>query len=80
MNDRDNTTALWALDVLRRFAPHPLVDTTDYHVECFRRQCERDAALREAMAEREEEPARRDYESDEQFFLDQQCPSDATFR
>jgi hypothetical protein len=79
MNDRDNTNTLWAIDVLHRFAPHPLVDTTDYHVECFRRQCERDAGLRELMADRDEE-ARREPSDAETYFLEQQCPSDATFR
>jgi hypothetical protein len=78
MNERDNTTTLWALDVVRRYAPHPLVDTADYHVQIFKRQCERDAQLREVMAEREEEPARE--QDAEDFFLEQQCPSDATFR
>jgi hypothetical protein len=77
MNDRDNTTTLWALDVLRRYAPHPLVDTTDCHVECFRRQCARDADLREVMQPRVYEDEGRDAA---EFFAAEQSPSDATFR
>jgi hypothetical protein len=39
---------------------------------------ERDRTWREEHSE--DEPARRDYESDEQYFLEEQCPSDSTFR
>lgn len=77
LDPTDITTTLWALDVLRRYAPQPIVDDADYHAVCFKRLCANDAAVRELMAEREVEPA---YERDaEEFFLAEQCPSDATF-
>lgn len=79
--DLNTKLYLSAMDAIQRgpaprhYAAEP---AADYHVECFKKLCERDAAVREQMAEREEEPAG---EIDaEQFFLEQQCPSDATFR
>lgn len=85
MNAKLDPTLLPALAAIfdremqpRRYAPEPFVD---YHAEIFRRQCERDVQLREVMAEREEQVKReRDPRSDEQFFYDEQCPSDASFR
>ena len=84
MTTQLDPTLLPALDAIfgerpapRHYAPEP---AADYHAMVFKMQCERDRALRELMADREEEPARRDYESDEQFFLEQQCPADSNFR
>lgn len=88
----DNTMTLWALDVLQRHAPEPLFErgpVSDPHIQTFRRyvgdpavdafkaQIAEDQAWREAHTE--DEPAQRAYESDEQFFLEQQCPSDSNF-
>jgi hypothetical protein len=88
----DRSLTLWALDVLGRFAP-PAMErgpANDAHsdlvrryvgdpaVDQFRAQIERDRTWREEHSE--DEPARRGYESDEQFFLEQQCPSDSNFR
>lgn len=77
MTKHDHTTTLWALDIVRRFAPAPLVGTTDFHVEIFRRQCERDAALREAMGFEEAPAEPMDAES---HFWAEQCPSEASFK
>lgn len=60
--------------------PKPLTDTEDYHVAIFRRECERDAKLRQLM-----QPAQpRVYEDEgrdaSEFFAAEQCPSDASFR
>jgi hypothetical protein len=49
-----NDTVLWAIDVLRRYAPDPLTD------EC--------------------EPEPIEPRDAEQFFLEEQCPSDSNFR
>jgi hypothetical protein len=43
----------------------------DYHLECFRRQCERDAELREVM-QIDDEPRWQDERSYEQFGEEQQ--------
>lgn len=79
LDPTDITTTLWALDVLRRYAPQPIVDDADYHAVCFKRLCANDAAVRELMAEREVEPAVCDPRSDEQYFLEEQCPSESYF-
>jgi hypothetical protein len=65
----DYTTTIWAIDVLRRYAPDPLAQSDDEYRR-FKRECERDANLRREL----------DPRSDEQFFMDEQSPSDSTFR
>jgi hypothetical protein len=43
MSDPDNTMTLWAIDVLRRYAPDPLCDEQEYQAERMRQESERDA-------------------------------------
>lgn len=50
----------------------------DYHERCFREQCARDAKLREVVQPRVEE--RDDPRDAEAFFMEEMCPSDASFR
>jgi hypothetical protein len=75
MTTRDKTETLWALSVLRRYAPDPLAES-DEEYRRFQRQCARDEAFRE----KQEEGREIDPRSDEQWFLDEQCPSDSNFR
>jgi hypothetical protein len=68
--------AIFGKETVRRYAPEP---AADYHVECFRRQCERDANLRELMADREADAERAVSGDAEDFFAAEQCPSDRHF-
>lgn len=59
---------------VRHYAPHPAVD---YHAEALRQELQRNGELRELMDAREEPVEPRDAE---QYFLEEQCPSERTFR
>jgi hypothetical protein len=89
----DNTTILWAFDVLRRYEPAPLVvdpqpaprhyaanpaaDESDYHAAVLRAEMKRNQALREMFEPRVYEDE--GYDARE-FFESEQCPSDRSFR
>jgi hypothetical protein len=69
MTDLNTKLILSALNAIEA-GPQRNRQPADYHVECFRRQCERDAALRELM-EREPEPRWADPRSYEQYMEDE---------
>lgn len=72
-------TTIRALEALERgpqvrhYPPHPAVD---YHAEALRQELQRNGELRELMDAREQPVEPR---SNEQYFLEEQCPSDRHF-
>lgn len=84
MTKYDHETTLWAISALSRYAPEPLETAptprtyapepfVDYHAEIFKRQCARDAKLREVMQiEEDREPRWQDERSYEQFGEEEQ--------